>query len=283
MCGVLRAWSFMVRVLLLSPPWRLVLAALVVTSLASLPTYGLALFLLPPVPLPVMVRSFALGSALPALVAWLLARVFRGTLTLADGMLRLRRADLAIELEPQAVAAVEPWKVPLPCAGVRLVLRSGRVVPLRLAAWNPTALLERLGSAGIAVEAARSHPTLVHAATRRRFSWSAPLVKFPLFGALPASILFYTHQHIAYGGTFGQYYLEGLGPYLATFAQYWATTVILLASYASLWRALAEVAVWITAALARTRAPAARRIAEAVCAVAYYGGVPLLLALRYMD
>jgi apolipoprotein N-acyltransferase len=273
----------MVRVLLLSPPWRLVLAALVVTSLASLPTYGLALFLLPPVPLPVMVRSFAIGSALPGLLAWLLARAFRGAVTLEEGLLRLRRADVAIEVEPQAIAAVEPWRVALPCAGVRLVLRSGRAVPFRLGAWNPTDLIERLRHAGIAVDAASAHPSVVCAATRRRFSWRAPLVKFPLFGALPASVLFYTHQHIAYGGTFGQYYLEGLGPYLSTFAQYWATTVILLVSYASLWRAVAELAVWVTAALARTRAAAARRIADAVCAVAYYGGVPLLLALRYMD
>jgi hypothetical protein len=41
----------------------------VLTTLATLPTYALALFLLPPVPLPVMVRSFAIGSGLPALPA----------------------------------------------------------------------------------------------------------------------------------------------------------------------------------------------------------------------
>src|SRR6185369_14533103 len=48
--------------------------------------------------------------------------------------------------------------------------------------------------------------------------------------------LFYTHQHIAYGGTFGQYYLEGPGAWLTTFAEYWSNTVILLVSYASCWR-----------------------------------------------
>jgi apolipoprotein N-acyltransferase len=100
---------------------------------------------------------------------------------------------------------------------------------------------------------------------------------------LPASLLFYTHQHIAYGGTFGQYYLEGLVPYLSTLGEYWATTVILLVSYASIWRAAAEIAVWTAAALAgRTPAFAVRRAVEVACAVAYYGGVPALLALRYL-
>lgn len=273
----------MVRVILVTPFWRLVGALLVLVTLASLPTYALALFLLPPVPLPVMIRSFAVGSGLPALLAWLLARAFGGTVSAADGTLHLSRGDVAIDLACDAIVAVRPWWVPLPCAGVVLRLRSGRTVPLRLAARNPRALLEMLARAGAPIDAARRHPTLVYAATRRPWSWWWAIVKFPLFGAVPASVLFYTHQHIAYGGTFGEYYLEGLGPYLATFTQYWFTTVVLLVSYASFWRGAAETAVWITGAMTPERAALARRVAEIACTVAYYAGVPLMLALRYMD
>src|SRR6185436_19328999 len=126
------------------------------------------------------------------------------------------------------------------------------------------------------------HPSVVYAATRRARRWYGPLVKFGVLGVLPASVLFYTHQHIAYGGTFGQYYLESPRAYFTTFAEYWATTAILLVSYASLWRAAAELAVWTVATIARSRTETARSVVEVVCALAYYGGIPLLLALRYL-
>src|SRR6185436_17308626 len=126
------------------------------------------------------------------------------------------------------------------------------------------------------------HPSVVYAATRRARRWYGPLVKFGVLGVLPASVLFYTHQHIAYGGTFGQYYLESPRAYFTTFAEYWATTAILLVSYASIWRAAAELAVWTVAATAPGGAHTARRIGEVVCDGAYYVGVPALLALRYL-
>ena len=64
---------------LLSPTWRLVTAALAATSVATLPTYVLAVFLLPPVPPIVMIRSFVVGTALPAVMAWAIGRGFAGT------------------------------------------------------------------------------------------------------------------------------------------------------------------------------------------------------------
>ena len=85
----------MVRVILLTPAWRLVTALLVATSLATLPTYALAIVLLPPVPPIVMARSFALGTILPAAIAWAVGRAFAATVELRDGSLHLRRADLA--------------------------------------------------------------------------------------------------------------------------------------------------------------------------------------------
>ena len=272
----------MARVTLLSPPWRLVTATLVALSWLTLPTYVLAIVLLPPVPPLVMVRSFAVGTALPALVAWAIARAFTGSAGVRDGMLRLERSDLAIEVSCAAIAAVRPWWIPLPRPGLGFALRSDGRVPLGIALDDPGPLLAALADGGMDTNPARRHPSMVYAATRRARRWYAPLVKFVVLGMLPASVLFYTHQHIAYGGTFGQYYLESLGAWLATLLAYWATTVVLLVSYASIWRAAAEVVVWAAAAIAPSHAQATRRIAGAVCAIGYYGGVPFLLALRYL-
>jgi hypothetical protein len=53
-------------------------------------------------------------------------------------------------------------------------------------------------------------------------------------------------------------------------------------SYASFLRAAAEAVVWTAGAWRADWAPAARRLVEAGCALAYFGGVPALLALRYL-
>ena len=271
----------MTRVILLSPVWRLVTAALAATALLTLPTYVLALVLLEPVPPIVMERSFVLGTTLPALVAWGVVRAFRGEASARGATLRLARADVALDVDAAAIAGVRPWRVPLPLPGLRLLLSTGEGVPFRLAGRTLSPLLDALDAAGVDTSAARRHPTVVWAATRRPWSAVELLVKFGFLTVLPASVLFYTHQHIAYGGKFGQWYLEGPRAWSTTFAHYWATTAILLVSYASFWRAGAELVVWITAAVAPGAAATARRMAEAICAIAYYAGVPALLALRY--
>jgi hypothetical protein len=272
----------MVRVMLLSPAWRLVTATLVAMSLLTIPTYVLALFLLPPVPPLVMVRSFLVGTALPAVVAFAIGRAFRGSAETAGGVLRLHRGDVDVEVPADRIAVVRPWRLPLPSPGVTLSLRSGGRVPFAVAARDPTPFLALLEAVGVDVAAARRDPNIVRAATAPARGWGSLLLKFVVFGGAMASILFYTHQHIAYGGTFGQYYLEGPAAWLSTLAQYWATTVILLVSYAGFWRAGAEVVVWTVAALRADRAWSARRIVEAVCGLAYYAGLPILLALRYL-
>jgi apolipoprotein N-acyltransferase len=270
----------MLRVILLSTPWRVVTATLAAVSLLTLPTYVLALFLLPPVPPIVMIRSFVLGTALPAVMAWSVVRLFAGSAAVDGGTLRLRRNDLEVDA-PCAAVTVRPWWIALPCAGLTLRAGSGTRVRVGVALVDPSALLERLAGGGTDVSEAARHPTVVWAATRRKRRWWSALLKFPVFGTAPACILFYTHQHIAYGGTFGQYYLEGPLPYFSTLGEYWATTIILLVSYASIWRAAGEILVWAVALAGRAPAIVARRAVEIACGLAYYGGVPVVLALRY--
>jgi hypothetical protein len=272
----------MTRVTLLSRPWRLVAAVFAAVALATLPTYVLALFLLPAVPPVVMIRSFTVGTAVPAIVAWAISRIFAGTADVRDGVLHLRRGDLDVVVPCPRISAIRPWWIPLPGPGLGIdVGRSGRL-PVAVLTRCPTVLLDALAAGGAGGADVRRHPSVVYAVTRRVRGWVGPILKFAVFGTLPASLLFYTHQWIAYGGPLGQYYLEGPAAYLRTFAEYWATTVVLLISYASIWRAAAELVVWTVGALRAEWAPRARAVAEAGCSIAYYPGVSLALALRYM-
>lgn len=108
------------------------------------------------------------------------------------------------------------------------------------------------------------------------------LLKFGLVALLPAGVLFNAHQHIAYGGPLGEYYMLGLRPYLATFLVYFTTTVIYLVLYANVWRVLAETVSLLGACMAPAAAATVRKGAEMLCGVAYYGGVSLLLLLRFL-
>jgi apolipoprotein N-acyltransferase len=272
----------MSRVVLLSRPWRLVSGLLTAIALVTLPTYLVAVFVLPPIPPVVMVRSFLLGTALPAAVAWALTRAFTGTADVHVCMLHLRRDDLAVEIPCAAIERIRPWWVSLPGPGFDVTLRAGGRAPVGVAIDDPTSLLDALADAGMDVTRARRHPSVVRAASRRRTTWWWLVFKFAAFGTIPATILFYTHQHIAYGGTFGQYYLEGPGAWLTTLAEYWSNTVIMLVSYASCWRGAAETSVWLVAFAGAGPARGARRLADAACALAYWAGVPVLLALRYL-
>src|SRR5262249_54031071 len=105
-------------VTLLSLPWRVVTAILVAASLVTLPTYPGALPVRPPVPPPIMIRSFLLGTALPAAMAWGVERVFAGWATIGHGELRLRRRGLDIAVPLTVIAAVHPWSIPLPRPGL---------------------------------------------------------------------------------------------------------------------------------------------------------------------
>ena len=109
-----------------------------------------------------------------------------------------------------------------------------------------------------------------------------PLFKFPGFALLPTVVLFNAHQHIAYGGSLGQYYLEGLAPYLQTFAVYWATVCVYLVLYASVWRALAEPAAWLAARAGSSRAARTRRAVEIACGILYFVGVPAIVLARFL-
>jgi hypothetical protein len=285
--------------------WRSVAAALVTLSRASLP-FTLAVVVLandPPITPPVLVRMLVILALVPGVAAWLIGHAFMADVEVRNSLhgehigeperpgggpeLVVRWRDLRMEIPCAAIERVLPWTVPLPGPGFSLRMRSGRRLRYSLQIEDPTPLLSALADAGgvVAARAAARHPTAVYAHTRRSVAprrWYHLAGKYIVFALVPAAVLFNAHQHIAYGGPLGEYHLLGLKAYLRTFGIYWGTLAIYLVLYASVWRGLAEGVSLATAWLAPAHAARVRRAAEIACGVFYYGGVPVLLALRFL-
>jgi apolipoprotein N-acyltransferase len=267
---------------------RALAAALVAVSRASLPVLALSALALRPELLepPVLVPILCAFALLPAAAARALALGFGARVEIAGADLVIHRRRERVEVPLASIARIEPWRLPLPGVGFGLRLASGRRLGLGLESRDPAPLLDALAAAGVAAaRAAAAHPALVFARARAAATggrWRRPLWKFGLFSLAPTAVMFNAHQHIAYGGSFGQIYLEGLRPYLATFAFYWGTIVLYLLLYAGAWRALAEGAAWLAALAAPSRAARVRRAVEGIALAAYYAGVPALVALRFL-
>jgi apolipoprotein N-acyltransferase len=269
--------------------WRAIAAALVALSRASMPLLLLLVLLAndPPIGPLQLVQLVALFAALPALAAQLIRRAFRAEMGLAADTVRVRRADRVVEIPLSAIGRLAPWAVPLPGSGLSLTLRSGRRLQLQLQLDDPGLLLAHLSdTTGEPATTAARHPAVAYAHARaasppwRWYHFAGKFVAFPL---LPVAVLFNAHQHIAYGGTLGEYYLLGLGAYVETFAIYWAVVVLYLVLYAGTWRCGAELVAWAATWAAPSRAARVRAIVEVTCRLVYYAGVPALLAVRFLS
>lgn len=272
-----------------STPWRLLVAALTAFSAgAMLVIFALVLFADdPPVTPDLLFRLVALFALLPAVLAWWIRRSSAATIEVDHLTIAITRRGFRLEVPSQAIDEVFPWVVPLPGPGFSLRMRSGRRLRYGIETAEAAQILDALADTADVGAAARAvrHPSVIYAAAK---SASCPhglvhaACKFVLFALLPAAVLFNAHQHIAYGGALGEYYLLGWQSYAATFLIYWTTTAIYLVLYAGMWRAVAEAVSLAVAWMASAYAARARRVAENVCRVAYYGGVPLLLLIRFL-
>jgi len=271
------------------PLWRCAAGGLKALSRASLPVLAVAVAtrLDEPFPLPTLLLAIAAFSALPGLAAWLLERAFAASVELRERALHIRGRSLRLEVPCASIERVEPWRLPLPGPGVSLRLRSGGVLHPGLEAADLEPLLGALAEAGGVTSAreALRQPGVVYAHAKQQHPRGLsqhPLFKFPGFALLPTGVLFNAHQHIAYGGSLGQWHLEGLGAYAQTFLSYWATVCVGLVLYASVWRALAELVALLAARAGSARAASARRTVELACGALYYLGVPALVLARFL-
>jgi len=259
---------------------RMISGALVAVSRLSLPALAAAGLLGDGdiLTTPVLVGSLLVLAVLPGAAAWMVERSAAAEVTLRDDLV-LRRADLRIEVPRASIGRVRPWALAVPGPGLSFTLRSGRRLGHGLELADPLPLLAALG------EEADTHPVVVWAHARAAtapWRWHHLLWKFVVFALAPTAVLFNAHQHIAYGGSLGQYYLEGRGPYLRTFAIYWLTVSIDLVLWAALWRAAGESVALAAAWVAPSRAARVRRAVEIACRLLYYAGVPALVAARFL-
>ena len=236
-------------------------------------------------------RQLAMLAALvlaPEAAAWAIRRAFSATLHIEGDLLILEQAQRRIEIRVPDITAVEPWHVPLPGAGVWLRLPSGRRWMQGIAIADPSMLVRALASAGARPELATAlaRRASSHARVReamRPWRIDHPVLKFVIFPLLPALPAFRLHQHIAYGGTFGEYYTFGLKAYLLALVIWWASWAIGLVLFAAALRVAIEAGTLLAVALKSERAIETRRMLEALGRVVYFIGVPAWLLLRILS
>ncbi|MGQ0800839.1 MAG: apolipoprotein N-acyltransferase [Pseudomarimonas sp.] len=282
------ASTFSAEVLLLSPAARTAIGLL--RMLAALGLLWLGASMLRGDGLQVsslaQIEQFALTVALPLLTAWALQRASAAKASIHDGYLRLTQARQEIEIPQTSIAQLRAWWMPLPTAGVDLLLGSGRRFEKGLATRDAQRLLQSLQAAGSPArwsDAASAqigeHAQLRAAAARPRFD--RLLTKFMLLPLLPALIAFHLHQNIAYGGPFGELLTYGFTAWATGVLIWWASWVIGLMMLAAVIRTAIELGVLATWSLAEHRG-AVRRWLEDAARMLYYLGVPIWLLLRIL-
>ncbi len=267
--------------------WRGAAAALSLLSRVFLLVIGWAVVAGDePIPPLGLLRALVLFTAVPALAVWLIERAFASTLSVTNGVVTIERPGLRLEIDAAVLTTVPPWRLPLPQSGLSLETRSGWC--LSFGCVGPiAALLAGLrdhGGCAVAGDAFH-HPAVTYGEARLAAGghsvWGL-IAKFAGLGLAVAAVFFNAHQHIAYGGPLGEYHLLGLRSYLQTLSIYWSTVAIYLVLYAAAWRWIVELANLTAAYAAPQHAMRLRRASEIVIRIAYYGGVPLLVALRFL-
>jgi apolipoprotein N-acyltransferase len=227
------------------------------------------------------VRSFVALFLVPEAAAWCVLRAFAARAAIVDGRLVLTSGSRRLELALSDIAAAQPWRVPIPEPGLSLVLVSGERWPHGIAFARPDALARALAPASDAAARQQAASTVDRYAhvieAPRRGRLGHPFVKFGLFPLLLAIPAFRLHQHIAYGGTFGEYLTFGWQAYLTTFALWWAAWTVGVVLCAAALRTAIEAGTLAGVVLAPARAVDARHALETLGLAVLYLGLPAWL------
>lgn len=280
--------AFRADVVVLAPAWRISAGLLRVFAYGSLLWVGTALLI------PDSEQTNALANIwmfaglflAPEAAAWCIARASAATVHIEGDKLVLEQPERRIEILVQDITAIEPWRIPIPTTGLWLRLTSGRRWPQGIALIDPASLVDALIHAGArpelmdALSGRATILTRARAAVRRRII-DHPIVKFVLFPLVPALPAFRLHQHIAFGGTFGEYYTFGLQAYLTALGIWWASWAIGLVLFAAALRIAIELCAWLSLILRPERAIAVRTRLELIGRLLFYVGVPGWLLMRF--
>lgn len=272
---------------LLAPAWRTAAGLLRLFAAGGLLWMAAAMLLGDPEKINALSQIWMFAGLVlaPEAAAWSIRRAFAATVRVDHDSLVLEQRERHIQIPAQQIVAVQPWTLALPGSGVWLRLTSGRRWPQGIVVADPAALVQALISAGAppALTDALTGRAAVYARIRLavpRWRIDQPLCKFLLFPLVPALPAFRLHQHIAFGGTFGEYYTYGLKAYLIALLIWWASWAIGLALFAAALRAVIELGTLLTIALRPERAIAARSGLEGLGRLLFYVGVPAWLLLR---
>ena len=232
-------------------------------------------------------RLFAGAVLLPLLAAWAIRRAFAAQLCIEGTTLVLDQRRQRIEIPLASIAALRPWRLPLPGNGVDLQLAPGARWTRGLALSHPDALRQRLRASGVPVEVEGGFATFLSQLADSRASARRPrldhgLLKFVLFPLLPALVAFRLHQVIAYGGPLGEYYTYGLAAYLTGLLIWWLSWSIGLMLFAAGLRVIIEIVMALVAWGIPAEAKTWRETLEWLGRLAFYVGVPAWLALRLL-
>jgi apolipoprotein N-acyltransferase len=268
-------------------PLRIVVAALLTVSRGALLVLaGLAFFAPEPIPSARLLRAFWLLVLAPEAAVWILRYLFAATLSVDDDGIAAQLRTRRVEIPLSAVDAIVPWKLPMPAAGFWLRMRSGARFSDGFFVADAGGFLQALRESGASEVADRvsGHPSILFARSKYAAAsrFDRPLYKYVLFALVPTVPLFRLRQLLAYGGTFGEYYDFGLKAYLLGFGIYWVLYGVYLLMYATLLRTVAEALSLGAAWAAPTYASGVRRACEIGQRALYFGGVPIVLILRFI-
>ncbi|WP_202419777.1 apolipoprotein N-acyltransferase [Pseudoduganella guangdongensis] len=282
--GAASAAQFPLRVFVLPPAARIAAGTARLVARAGLLAMCLAMLLNDTLRNNTLaqLRLIAVLFVLPEAIAWCLLMAFSAQASLANGRLLLARGAQRLEIDLAHLAALTPWRLPLPGPGVDLQLagqgrwRYGLAVPD--AARFAAALGQRAAVRGADLLDVYTQARLALG----RWRLDHPLAKFvllPLVLALPA---FHLHQRIAYGSAFGEYYSFGLQAYLMAFGLWWAAWAIGVILGATLLRTVIEGGSLLAAALRPGQASQVRGGLQNAAHAALYLGLPAWLLWRIL-
>jgi apolipoprotein N-acyltransferase len=269
------------EVVALTPVWRVLASALRVFARIALLWMGVSLLLPSEDPPSALTRIgfFAALFLAPEAAAWAVLRAFSAKARIDGEVLSIADDDKTVEIRTREIAAAGLWPLPLPGFGLWLAFASGQRWSHGILARDPAALLQALLRAGaspsIADALATPAGTYVRARTAftRRF-FDRALIKFVLFPLLPALPAFRLHQHIAFGGTFGEYYTYGLKAYLLALLVWWAKWAMGMLCFAAWLRVGIEAGAIASSLVYPAKAADARKILEWLGRLLFYVGVP---------
>jgi apolipoprotein N-acyltransferase len=282
--------AFRADVIVLAPVWRIAAGLLRVCAFGSLFWMGAALLLQnEQMNALAQIRMFAALFLAPMAAAWCIARAFAATARVEGDALVLEQRERRTEIPLKHIAAVETWKLPLPSTGAWLRMDSARRWSRGIVLDDPGALVDALTRAGAPPAVAETSAGWASAYARTRLAVARhrmldhPVVKFVLFPLVPALPAFRLHQHIAFGGTFGEYQTYGLQAYLIALGIWWASWAIGLVIFAAVLRAVIEAGTWLSLVLRRESAVDIRSGLELLAHLLFYVGVPAWLLIRFLS